>query len=89
MDSGVNLNRENVAKVVDPTGATAILVTRLVSHEITGEQVDERTEIKTRRKTDTPLNFFRYDFDEYDEAAYLVIKSTVQLTTDMFETGKD
>lgn len=86
MDPDVELGRDTVAKVVESTNATAVMVTRLVSHDVTSEEVEERTEIKTRRRSDTPLDFFRYDYDEYQEEAYLVVKSTVRLNTDIFQT---
>ena len=86
MDIDTELNQDNVATVVESVGANGILISRLVSHDVTGQEVEERTEIKPRRKSDTPLDFFRYDYDEYEEAAYLVVTSTVSLRTDLFET---
>ena len=86
MDSAAELNQDNVGKVVESTGATAIMISRLVSHDVTSKEVEERTEIKTRRKSDKPLDFFSYEYDEYDEAAYLVVKSTVRQSTDLYET---
>ena len=87
MDKDAEPNQENVGKVVESTGATAILISRLVSHDVTSSEVEERTEIKTRRRSDTPVvDFFQYDYEEYDEAAYLVVKSTVSLSTDLYAT---
>lgn len=88
MPSGQELSRETVGKVVESTDADAVLVTRLVSHEVTGEEVDARTGVKTNPQGQKAYNFFRYDYDEYEEAAYLIIKNTVKLTTDIYETGQ-
>jgi len=86
MQPGTALNRETVAALVEQTGATAVIVTRLADQKISADKVDARTGHKTRRKSANPVNFFRYDYDEYEEPAYLVVKNTVSLTTDLYET---
>ena len=87
MQADADLNQEIVASAIESTGATAVMITRLVSHDVTSKEVEERTEIKTRRRSDAPVvDFFRYDYEEYEEAAYLVVKSTVSLRTDIYET---
>jgi len=81
-----DLNRATVTALVKQTGATAVIVTRLADQKISTEEVDARTGHKTRRKGENPVNFFRYDYDEYEEPAYLVVKNTVSLITDLYET---
>jgi hypothetical protein len=88
MPSNEPLNRDSVGKIVESTGADAVLATRLVSHEVAGEQVDARTGVKTNPQGQSVTNFFRYDYDEFEEAAYLVVKSTVTLTTEIYETSE-
>ncbi len=95
------LNRETVGIAVDSTGADAVLVTRLVSHEVSGQDVDARTTIRANPETESINNIGRYDYNqykvqnlfgnestEYEEAGYTVIKSTVTLSTDFYETEK-
>lgn len=81
------LSRETVGPAVRKLDADAVLVTRLVNQEISTETVDGRTGHKTRRKTDKAIDIFRYDYDEYEEPAYIVVKNTVSLTTDLYETS--
>ena len=88
MPTDAPLTRDSVAKVVESTGADAVIVTRLIDHEVVGEEVKARTGVKTNPKGQKVYNFFRYDYDEYEEAGYLVVKSTVTLSTDLYETGQ-
>jgi len=86
MQPGSALNRAAVTALAEQTGATAVIVTRLADQQISTEQIEARTGHKTRRKSENPVNFFHYDYDEYEEPAYLVVKNTVSLTTDLYET---
>lgn len=86
MQQGSTVNRDNIAETIARTGATAVIVTRLVNKQVSTEEVDARTGHKTRRKNEKAIDFFRYDYDEYDEPAYMVVKSTVSLSTDLYET---
>jgi len=79
------LNRDNVAEVVKATGTDAVLVTRLVSHEISSREVDARTGVKVNPEGQNVYDFFLNDYDEYEESAYLVVQSTVKLSTDFYE----
>jgi hypothetical protein len=85
MPAEAPLNRDSIAGVVKATGADAVLVTRLVSHEVATQEVDARTGVKVNPKGQNVYDFFRYDYDEYEESAYLVVKSTVRLSTDFYE----
>ena len=88
MDADLEVNREAVLKIVASTGADAVIVSRLVNQEISTQEFADRTGIKTRRKTGTAIDFFRYDYDEYHEPAYLEVRTTVTLSTDVYETPR-
>ncbi len=89
MQPGSTVNRDNITAVITRTGATAVIVTRLVNQQVSADEINARTGHKTRRKNDSPVDFFRYDYDEYEEPAYLVVKSTVTLSTDLYDTKND
>jgi len=80
------LNRDTVAAAVKERAATIVIVTQLVNAEVSTKEVPERTEIKTNRKRDSIIDFVRYDYDEYDESAYIEVRSTVTVLTDIYET---
>lgn len=87
MDSSAPLNKDSVATAVTATGATMVVVTRLVDQQVNVGEVDSRSGVQVARKNETPLDFFRYDYNEYDEPAYLVVKSNVGLATDVYRAS--
>lgn len=87
MPDGQPLNRDSVNEAVRATDAQGVIVTRLVSREVTAQEVAGRTGVKTRRKDEYAYDFFRYDYKEYEEPGYLLAKSTVTLSTDMYKAG--
>ncbi len=87
MDSSAPLNKDSVATAVTATGATLVVVTRLVDQQVNVGEVDSRSGVQVARKNETPLDFFRYDYNEYEEPAYLVVKSNVGLATDVYRAS--
>jgi hypothetical protein len=103
MPSDEPLERESVAKIVDSTGASAIAVTRLENHEVTGEEVELKTGARAKTDQRKATEFFQYDYnvqtndvtqhdygdnDSYEKAGYMVMKNTVTLSTDIYETSQ-
>lgn len=87
MDSGTDIDRDSLGRVVEKTGAELVLVTRLVDEQVHATAVEARTGVKTQRRSGTPVvDFFRYDYKEYEEPGYVLLSSTVRLHTDVFET---
>ncbi len=80
------LNPDTVGATVRQAGADAVLVTRLVSREVVADEVPGRTGVKTQRRSESPVDFFRYDYREYDEPPVLVARNDVTLATDLYET---
>jgi hypothetical protein len=87
MPNGQPLNRDSVTQAMRATEAQAVVVTRLVSREVTAQEVAGRSGVKTRRKDEYAYDFFRYDYKEYEEPGYLVAKNTVTLSTDLYNSG--
>jgi hypothetical protein len=104
MPTDAPLERDSVAKIVESTGADSVIVTRLVNHEVTGEEVELKTGARAKSGQKKTTDFFQYDYnvqtdynvgqqdfrdkDTYERAGYLVVKSTVTLSTDIYETGQ-
>jgi hypothetical protein len=87
MPENEELNRDTVAAAVKERAAAIVIVTQLVNAEVSTKEVPERTEIKTNRKRGgSVIDFVRYDYDEYEESAYIEVRSTVSLLTDVYET---
>jgi len=80
------LDRDTVSEAVRQAGADAVLVTRLVSRNVVAGEVPGRTGVKTQRRSESPVDFFRYDYREYDEPPVLVATNDVTLATDLYET---
>jgi hypothetical protein len=87
MPNGQPLNRDSITEAMRATEAQAVVVTRLVSREVTAQEVAGRSGVKTRRKDEYAYDFFRYDYKEYEEPGYLVAKNTVTLSTDLYNSG--
>jgi hypothetical protein len=88
MESETPLDEEAIRATVNTSGADAILVTRLVDRSVTADEVDARTGLKTQRKEGGLVNLFRYDYNEYEEPAYIVAKNAATLSTELFEAGQ-
>lgn len=86
MPEKTELNSDSVAAAVSAQAANIVIVTRLVNSEIRTKQVPERTEIKTNRRRGSVVDFVRYDYDEYEESAYIEVRSTVSVLTDVYDT---
>jgi hypothetical protein len=84
IDTATPLNRDAVAQAVQDTGATLVVVTRLVDRELDISEKPGRTELKVQRRHEVPLDFFRYDYEEIEQEPYLVAKSTVHMSTDVY-----
>ncbi len=88
MPASEMLTNDTIAEAVKSAEADAILITRLVSAEITTEEIESRTGVKTTRKNEYVYDFFRYDYNEYEEPEYLIAKKSVVLSTDFYETNE-
>ena len=86
MEVGEPVNRDTVAAVVRRLDADAVLVTRIVAREVKADEVAGRSGVKTRRKDEYAYDFFRYDYEEYQEPGSLVVTADVGLATDLYET---
>lgn len=84
MDTSAPPQRDTVAQAVTDTGANLVVVVRLVSQETSIGKTGERPDMKMQRKSDTPLDFFRYDYEEIEASTYLVPNSAVRLTADVY-----
>lgn len=87
MPDNAESNRETVAAAVRETGATAVVVTRLVNQEISSKEIQGRTQIKTNSDKEKASDFFNYDYDEYEEGNQLELRSTVAVSTDVYEAA--
>ncbi|MGI9329378.1 MAG: hypothetical protein ACR2QB_01565 [Gammaproteobacteria bacterium] len=80
------LSRDTVAEVVRATGADAVLVSRLIRQDVNPEEVEARSSAKVQRKSEYLFDFFRYDYKEVEEPAYTLLSSTVEISSDVYET---
>jgi hypothetical protein len=87
MDTSAPVDRESLTKVVQATGANLVTVTRLVDQEIQVGKAGEAAGVRVQRKDQTPLDFFRYDYEFFEDPQYLVPERAVSLQTDVFHGG--
>jgi len=85
MDTQAPLRRETVQEAVDRTGARLVIVTRLVNADLDVREAGEPGSIRARRRYDTPLDFFRYDYEITERDIYLVPTAAVSLSTDVYD----
>ena len=84
MDTSATLDRETLTRVVQVTGANLVMVTRLQDQRVQIAKTGEAAGVKVQRKDQTPLDFFRYDYEFFDDPQYLVPERTITLSTDVF-----
>ena len=90
MDNSIPLQRDNVERAVRETGAMLVVVTRLVEVDLSVSEQGERGSVKVHRRHETPLDFFRYDYEVVEPTSALVPASAVTLSTDVYgvESGR-
>ncbi len=84
MDTSATLDRETLTRVVQATGANLVMVTRLLDQRVQIAKTGEAAGVKVQRKDQTPLDFFRYDYEFFEDPQYLVPERTMTLSTDVF-----
>lgn len=85
MDTQAPLERATVQEAIDGTGAQIVIVTRLVNADLDVRETGERGSVRIRRRHDTPLDFFRYDYEITERDIYLVPTASVSLSTDAYD----
>ena len=80
------IDRESVVAAVRASGATAVLVTRVVDIETKTEVEQGQPQAEARRRSDVPLaDFFRYDYAESPDAMTVTTVRNVILQTDVYD----
>jgi hypothetical protein len=62
-----------------------VVVTRLVEVDLSVSEQGERGSVKVQRRRETPLDFFRYDYEVVEPTSALVQASAVTLSTDVYD----
>ena len=90
MDNTKPMHRDGVEQAVRDTGAMLVVVTRLVEVDLSVSEQGERGSMKVQRRHETPLDFFRYDYEVVEPTSQLVPASAVTLSTDVYgvESGR-
>ena len=90
MAGNAPLQRETVAAAVDATGAGLVVVARLQHQDVEVTQTGERDSVKVQRRRETPLDFFRYDYETLETPTYLATEAAVTLAADVYavDSGK-
>ena len=85
MAPGEPLNRDTVGQAVASVEANAVVVTRLAAAQASAEETEGRTGVKVSRKDQGPVDFFRYNYQEYEEPGQLMVRMTASLSTDVYD----
>ena len=84
------IDRESVVAAVRASGATAVLVTRVVDIETKTEVEQGQPQAEARRRSDVPLaDFFRYDYAESPDAMTVTTVRNVILQTDVYDATSE
>ena len=84
MDNTAPLQRETVAAAVNSTGAGLVVVARLEHQDVAVTETGERDSVKVQRRSETPLDFFRYDYEVVAAPTYLATEAAVTLAADVY-----
>ena len=84
MDNMAPLQRETVAAAVTSTGAGLVVVARLEHQDVAVTETGERDSVKVQRRSETPLDFFRYDYEVMAAPTYLATEAAVTLAADVY-----
>ncbi|NHA15091.1 hypothetical protein [Thioalkalivibrio sp. XN279] len=86
-DNTVPLQRETVAAAVTSTGAGLVVVTRLEHQDFAVTETGERESVKVQRRSETPLDFFRYNYEVVAAPTYLATEAAVSLSADVYSVS--
>lgn len=86
-DNTAPLQREAVAAAVNATGAGLVVVTRLEHQDVAVTESGERDSVKVQRRSETPLDFFRYDYEVVTAPTYLGTQAAVTLAADVYSVA--
>lgn len=82
------VTKDAVLEVVRANGFDSVLVTSVVSLESDVSTTSGSPVTKVTRRDDTPVDFFRYDYEELNEPGTISISSKVVLSTSLY-SAKD
>jgi hypothetical protein len=84
MDKGAPIARETVSAAVAATGAQMVVVTRLEHQEVEVTETQGQDSVKVERRRNTPLDFFRYDYEVVQAPSYVGTEASVTLAADVY-----
>jgi hypothetical protein len=88
MPSGTELNPETVGKTARETRADGVLVTRLMDVKWSTDFEAGRSTTEARRKeVGNLLDFFRYDYVEYEDPMHATAVRTVVVASDFYRVS--
>jgi len=90
MRSTDEISRDSIVEIVEREDFDAVLVTRLVDLDIQIERREGRSTAQAQRRDDLPLvDFFRYDYVEYQDPMTSTAVRTVVLVTDLYNVADE
>ena len=90
MRSTDEITRDSVVAVVESGNFDAVLVTRLVDLNVQIERREGRSTTQPQRRNDIPLvDFFRYDYVEYQDPMTSTAVRMVVLVTDLYNVADE
>jgi hypothetical protein len=72
---------------VNSTGARLVVVARLEHQDVAITETGERDSVKVQRRSETPLDFFRYDYEVVAAPTYLATEAAVSLAADVYSVS--
>ncbi len=86
-NDSADLSEADVRAIVQKLGADAVVVTSVKQADIGTAVEESRVEVKQSRKSDTLVDFFRYDYKDVETQAIVRLNYNVTLTTDVYDTA--
>lgn len=83
------VTREKIVAAIRSTGADGVVVTRLDDIEHQASVKSGTIDTKVTRRSDTAMDFFRYDYEELNEPGTLSIATKATLLTDVFDASRE
>jgi hypothetical protein len=90
MEAASAIDRDAAIAAVRRTGADAVLITRVLSSEVSVTETEGRSTTAAQRRNDVPLaDFFRYDYVTYTDPMTYSSVQTVMLSTDLYNVADE
>ncbi|MCH7822713.1 MAG: hypothetical protein IIA07_11895 [Proteobacteria bacterium] len=83
------INRDSVREVLEESSYDAVLVTRVLDRKSELNVKSGSTAAKVTRRNDSPIDFFRYNYEELNEPDLIAMRTDANLVIELYSAADE